>query len=241
VLEGESDNSAAGLQCRTNGVNGHGIVSSNTNGLKEDHSGSFKLNGIEKANGTALRATLPSSQVSNVPSNKLITRIEDTNGHSMTTTDTWASRQQLLVFSARDEAALQRVHQQLSSYFTNQVSGTPLKLRSLAYSLSKHRTQMTMRSFVVASPHTKALPKLEGSVRSRSETQLCFVFTGQGAQYARMGMDLMQYNVFKTTLDEINNAFHALGADWSLFGEVFRFLTIQCTVLTFYRRDRKPC
>lgn len=224
IVDDESDDSAVGMHRKTNGV------PSRINGVNEDHTEPIKMNGIQKSNGKESHANLPPSQLLNGLSNKLDKPFEDTNGHSvistttMATTDTWASRQQLLVLSARDEAALQRVHQQLSSYFIDQVSGTPSKLQSLAYSLSKHRTPMTMRSFVVASPETNALPHLEDVVRSRSETQVCFVFTGQGAQYARMGLDLMQYDVFKTTLVEADNAFRALGAEWSLFSVFFPLL-----------------
>lgn len=132
-----------------------------------------------------------------------------------------SSHFQLLVFSARDEAALKRVHQQYSNYYDGSIFSSLESLQSLAYTLAARRSMMTMRSFTVADaklPSTSiGLPKLD-CVRSSAETQLCFIFTGQGAQYAKMGLELMQYSVFKSVLTEVNSAFQALGAEWSLFG-----------------------
>jgi acyl transferase domain-containing protein len=47
------------------------------------------------------------------------------------------------------------------------------------------------------------------------------VFTGQGAQYSKMGLELIQYPVFMSGLQEADKVFRAMGADWSLFGTNF--------------------
>jgi acyl transferase domain-containing protein len=54
--------------------------------------------------------------------------------------------------------------------------------------------------------------------RAARDVGLGFVFTGQGAQYANMGLGLLHYPVFKDTLIEIDDVFKSLGAEWSLFG-----------------------
>lgn len=131
---------------------------------------------------------------------------------------------QLLVYSAREEAALKRIHQQNASYYDNLVQERPDMLRNLAYTLATRRSLMVWRSFAVGNAalpsHDIGLPDLK-CVRSLSDSQLCLVFTGQGAQYAKMGLDLVEYPVFKATLTEADKVFRNLGADWSLFGMQF--------------------
>jgi len=144
------------------------------------------------------------------------------------TNDTKSLQYKLLVFSARDEAALQRVHRQYCDYYDNRIFGSAKNLRELASALAVHRNMMTMRSVVVANANLTSasigLPELD-CFRSLAETQLCFVFTGQGAQYAKMGLELMQYPLFRDTLIEADKEFQALGAEWSLFGKILRSLS----------------
>lgn len=49
---------------------------------------------------------------------------------------------------------------------------------------------------------------------------LAFVFTGQGAQWARMGMQLMDFPLFQQVIQEANDVLLSLGATWSLIGEL---------------------
>lgn len=47
---------------------------------------------------------------------------------------------------------------------------------------------------------------------------LALVFTGQGAQYARMGLELLVYPVFHDIMSRANSIMEQLGAEWSLWG-----------------------
>ena len=76
---------------------------------------------------------------------------------------------------------------------------------------------MTWRSFAVVGQGQSNL-SISNLIRSSRETGLAFVFTGQGAQYASMGMELLQFPVFRATLEAANDTFRDLGAKWSLFG-----------------------
>lgn len=132
------------------------------------------------------------------------------------------SKLQLLVWSARDEAALQRVIQQYSEYYKTRVSGSGYQLERLAYTLAAQRSTMTWRSFAVVGTDTTSnqiSKSISNSIRSSKETGLAFIFTGQGAQYAKMGMELIQFPIFKATLDRASMVFSDLGAKWSLFGK----------------------
>lgn len=50
--------------------------------------------------------------------------------------------------------------------------------------------------------------------------KLGFIFTGQGAQWANMGMGLLAYPVFAQTLHEADGILRNLGAKWSLLGKL---------------------
>jgi acyl transferase domain-containing protein len=56
-------------------------------------------------------------------------------------------------------------------------------------------------------------------IRSSADVGLAFVFTGQGAQYVNMGYDLVQYPVFSSFLQQINQLYASLGCQWSIFGK----------------------
>ena len=143
-----------------------------------------------------------------------------TNGNTVSN-GTCPNYRQILIFTARDEAALKRIHQQYAGYYDRSIAGAPRMLDDLAYTLAARRNTMAMRSFTVADSNSSTsslgLPNLN-CVRSSGEPQLCFVFTGQGAQYAKMGLELIDYPVFKNILTQADRIFQSIGAEWSLFG-----------------------
>lgn len=128
---------------------------------------------------------------------------------------------QLLVYSARDVAALERVLQQYGKYYDDCILGSPERLKRLAYTLAARRSKMALRAFAVGNTglSSEAIGLANSDcVRSSLETQVCFVFTGQGAQYSKMGLELIRYPVFLSTLSKANRVFQDIGADWSLLG-----------------------
>ncbi|CAN9190585.1 unnamed protein product [Alternaria alternata] len=144
------------------------------------------------------------------------------NGNTVSN-GTSPNHSQILTFTARDEAALKRIHQQYAEYYDRSIAGAPRMLDDLAYTLAARRNTMAMRSFTVADSNSSSsslgLPNLN-CVRSSGEPQLCFVFTGQGAQYAKMGLELIDYLVFKNVLTQADRVFQNIGAEWSLFDEM---------------------
>ncbi|KAK8034603.1 polyketide synthase [Apiospora rasikravindrae] len=95
----------------------------------------------------------------------------------------------LLTFSAHDKATLQRNLDVLGP-----VSGN-YNLLDLAYTLGNRRTMFSSRAFKVISRPELDKGKFEGLsfAENKSAPTVGFVFTGQGAQWARMGADLMTY------------------------------------------------
>ena len=80
----------------------------------------------------------------------------------------------------------------------------------LAYTLGQRRSMFRHRAFSVSTkdqlddatiPKEVLLHKVEGSQPPR----LCFVMTGQGAQWVNMGLDLMEaFSVFSRTIKELD-------------------------------------
>lgn len=140
-----------------------------------------------------------------------------------TTHNTVASLPKLLVWSASDEKAIKRTMEGYESFCADKVWSDPAKLNKLAYTLAARRSHMLWRTFAVitdglGSQAGQVVPSAK-PIRSSSELELAFVFTGQGAQYVDMGWDLIQYPVFDETLRQIDDIYRDLGCEWSIYGE----------------------
>ncbi|KAI0016815.1 hypothetical protein F4780DRAFT_797307 [Xylariomycetidae sp. FL0641] len=129
----------------------------------------------------------------------------------------------LLVWSAADERAVDRMIRDYSSFYTVDVAPDAGKVAKLAYTLGARRTRMLWRAFAVVNSdsgqYDAELPVVK-PVRSSAEAGLALVFTGQGAQYAQMGHELLQYPIFATTLTQVNEIYQTLGCRWSVFDEL---------------------
>ncbi|KAF1952403.1 hypothetical protein CC80DRAFT_572627 [Byssothecium circinans] len=64
--------------------------------------------------------------------------------------------------------------------------------------------------------------KLSSVARASQAPNMHFVFTGQGAQWARMGLELLHYSVFRHSLDDCDVYLKSLGCKWSLLEELQR-------------------
>lgn len=129
----------------------------------------------------------------------------------------------LLVWSGADSGAIDRLTEVYEPYLQNKVGKSRRKLNQLAYTLSNRRSRLAWRSFTLISADeiasgdgSMSLPTVKPVRSSNDAPVIAFVFTGQGAQYADMGLGLLQYKIFVDTLHRIDNVFASFGSMWSL-------------------------
>ncbi|CZS93691.1 hypothetical protein WAI453_001171 [Rhynchosporium graminicola] len=124
----------------------------------------------------------------------------------------------LLPFSAHDKSTLKRNIEAYGSVARS------YDLLDLSYTLSRRRTQFPSRGMVVASHASldsafkEGLPEFMFADKKKTPT-LGFVFTGQGAQWAKMGSELMlYYPSFLKSIRELDMALEDLvdPPDWTL-------------------------
>lgn len=73
---------------------------------------------------------------------------------------------------------------------------------------------MMWRSFAIVNTeekHSRASFLFSARVRSSQDTGIAFIFTGQGAQYIKMGLDLLHYSVFRSAMLKASEILHDLG------------------------------
>lgn len=128
----------------------------------------------------------------------------------------------IFVFSANDPDAVSRLKILYKDHLASEDNDETASLRyirDLSYTLASRRTQHAWRSFSIASSSHQLQKTLEDTskpTRAKSQPRLGFVFTGQGAQWAAMGMDLMVYRAFQESLLAADRYLSDLGCNWSL-------------------------
>ncbi|KAK1724875.1 beta-ketoacyl synthase domain-containing protein [Colletotrichum acutatum] len=141
----------------------------------------------------------------------------------------------LFVLSANDQDAVSRLRDGYRDYLATkaaQIVGESAQLRflrDLSYTLACRRTRHSWRTFSIASSPAQLEKSLEGNaatpIRAKTNPRLAFVFTGQGAQWATMGMDLLAYRAFQESLLAADRYLNDLGCNWSLTFELSKSKT----------------
>ncbi|KAK8087715.1 polyketide synthase [Apiospora hydei] len=139
-------------------------------------------------------------------------------------------RPRLFVFSAHDEKSLAAIRQKYAAYLGSQKemsASEPCFFDRLAFTLHARRSVLPWKTWTVATdmedtPEAFA-SQAEPPVRSTSKPRIGFVFTGQGAQWAGMGQELLQYPVFRSSLTSADEYLRErLGCEWSVVEEIGR-------------------
>ena len=138
------------------------------------------------------------------------------------TNDNPSEGSQLLVLSAADETSLKHLAAAFDGFreHSRRIAAT-VTVSAVAYTLAAKRSLFDWRAFGVsdsASDIGDAKYQFSSPTKVKSSRKLAFIFSGQGAQYSRMGLELLTYDVFRESLEDAGKYFLALGSDWSLMG-----------------------
>ena len=140
-------------------------------------------------------------------------RIGSTNGHAPPSTP-----RKLIVLSAHEVESLRRAAHGIAEYTEDSE-----KFDDLVYTLGQRRS-LLRHKLAIQSCGMKELGAVLKSTsistsRFPSDPRICFVFTGQGAQWAQMGCELLSaYPTYRATLHAADAVVAKQGASWSLLG-----------------------
>ncbi|KAI5460632.1 putative polyketide synthase [Mariannaea sp. PMI_226] len=181
--------------------------------------------------GTNAMVVLESGPMYN-KTNESIDADEDRNQHSSHMSDKIAKRKKkmplLFPISARSEHSLLNNIKDLKSYLERR---DEVQLDDLSYTLSSRRSKFQWRSSIVAEDLASLTQSLAGKDitmnKAPKQVENAFVFTGQGAQSARMGYHLLSLgeSAFSDSISRSEKILKDLGAQWSLIEELSRDTT----------------
>lgn len=148
------------------------------------------------------------------------------------------SASKLLVWSAADEGGLMRLARAYNLHLSHMSSAMSIDqanmyLENLAYTLAARRSLLPWRSFATTASviGLQDLPiKLSKPVKSKETPSLCYVFTGQGAQFAGMSKELLAFPVFTNSLFRSEMYLRDMQCPWSLLG---MFTLVFCLIVQF--------
>ncbi|KAI6359386.1 hypothetical protein MCOR25_007080 [Pyricularia grisea] len=133
----------------------------------------------------------------------------------------------LLPFSAQHESSLEQL---VKAYYATVSSAIPEQehfLQDLEYTLTQRRSHLERRTFAIAASTVSLLSKLNQGLpqatRVGKSKGVVFVFTGQGAQWAGMGIDLVTNAApARASLETTQRILIDLGCNWDVVTELAR-------------------
>ncbi|KAK8023703.1 polyketide synthase [Apiospora rasikravindrae] len=133
----------------------------------------------------------------------------------------------LLVLSASDEDGIKRQAKGLSEVATpgHQRCSNDDVLADIVFTLNSRRSMMEWKSHAVLeslSDFESLQDSLSKPVRGSSTTKsnLGFIFTGQGAQWPRMGWELREWPLFRGSLARSQTCLDSMGCSWNLLDQL---------------------
>lgn len=138
----------------------------------------------------------------------------------------------LVVFSAVSRDALRNTIENFKSYAISRQESDAEMLDSLAYTISCRRSLLPFRLYRTAATVAELLSTLADdslqndvakSQKSPDRPRVCFVFNGQGAQWAGMARELFgACPVFENSIHRAQDRLRDLGANWTLKTELIK-------------------
>ncbi|KAF2702907.1 putative polyketide synthase [Pleomassaria siparia CBS 279.74] len=132
-------------------------------------------------------------------------------------------RRRIFVCSSFDQDTGREQARRLARYIRSRQMDA--QLGHLAYTLSERRTSLAWKLAVSARSTKELLDALEDDhlkmTKASKPPTIAFVFTGQGAQWAGMGRELVQaFPAFRASLERARDHLRTLDASWDLIDEL---------------------
>lgn len=132
------------------------------------------------------------------------------------------NQKRLFVLSSHDKAGFKRVGKSLAEYLDNHgaAASSAAYLANFAHTLAKARSDLVWRVACLADNAAELREQLtttveEDAARAPScPPRIGFVFTGQGAQWARMGIEMLERRVFHDSVARSTRFLKEMGCDW---------------------------
>ncbi|KAF3001768.1 t1pks [Curvularia kusanoi] len=138
-------------------------------------------------------------------------------------------RTRLFVLSSHDKAGLQRICHSLRVHLDGNVFSNQRYLADLAHTLAVARGGLAWRTTCLAQTTADLQGQLaiiadsDRGIRASSKTpRIGLIFTGQGAQWARMGIELLQRPVFHDSVSRSGDYLAKMGCTWNPISELSR-------------------
>ena len=140
-------------------------------------------------------------------------------------------RDRLFVISSQDQDGLKRQKRSLAGFLESRlpILHEDVLLRDLSFTLGEKRSLLEWRTYEIASSIDELISGLRDdaserpAVRRSLSPRIGFVFTGQGSQWARMGIDLLEYTVFRESIEQADLYLRDhLHSGWSIVEELLR-------------------
>ncbi|RSL81518.1 hypothetical protein CEP51_005809 [Fusarium floridanum] len=133
----------------------------------------------------------------------------------------------LFIWSSPEKAGLARLATVFKTHLEEKVQSGSVDdkfLGRLALTLSERRTRFPWRLAVDASRVEDLISGLDSAssqaIKTSKESDIVFIFTGQGAQWFAMGRELLNIPVFRSSLDESSRYLYQQGSHWNLMSEL---------------------
>ncbi|KUL83822.1 hypothetical protein ZTR_06625 [Talaromyces verruculosus] len=133
----------------------------------------------------------------------------------------------LFNLSAASQTSLQSMFGTIAQWVSRHEG--QFSLTDLAYTLSERRSVMPWRFSCVAATQQELLDALHKASQSPDaisrvppEVKISYVFSGQGAQWAGMGQELLSDPIFSESINRSKRILTDLGSSWDLVEELLR-------------------
>jgi acyl transferase domain-containing protein len=143
--------------------------------------------------------------------------------------DTSTDKRQLFVLSGQSDDVLRDMRSRLLTYIQNKKTAEDPRLDfdGLSYTLGHRRSHLGSAAYHIASTFSELENELltprVADIRPATGIRLGFIFTGQSAQWPRMGMELLRYKVFRQSIEEAEQFLtRELKCGWRVIEELLK-------------------